>query len=311
MIGSSYMNKKGELVVKSNQVVEASYRLSILEQRVLISAIAKIPKQIAVTDDEIYTVSTNDLQSIGVHEKTAYKELKLAVERLYERSINFIDGSGSKIRWVQRIDFNDSKSEIAIRFSKDILPYISNVKANFTQYLLSDVATMKSAYSFRLYELVAQYKNIGKRLIGIDDLRLMLDVGKRYKTTGNLIAWVIQPSIDEINEVTNLTVTVEPKKTGRKYTHLEFIIKVKAKATTAHQNERDDKTGDLFSIDGLSDAQLARIARNKQFIADYNHMISPQSNTNNDMNEWVRVMVAKMKTDIKLFSKKPLNDYLK
>ena len=310
MIGGDYMNKKGELVVKSNQVVEASYRLSVLEQRVLISAIAKIPKQIAVTDDEIYTVSTYDLQSIGVHEKTAYKELKLAVERLYERSINFIDGNGSKIRWVQRIDFNDSKSEIAIRFSKDILPYISNVKANFTQYLLSDVATMKSAYSFRLYELVAQYKNIGKRLIGIDDLRLMLDVGKRYKTTGNLIAWVIQPSIDEINEVTNLTVTVEPKKTGRKYTHLEFIIKVKAKAT-AHQIQRDDTTGDLFSIDGLSDAQLARIARSKQFMADYNHLISPQSNANNDMNEWVRAMVAKMKTDVKLFDKRPLNDYLK
>lgn len=310
MIGSDYMNKKGELVVKSNQVVEASYRLSVLEQRVLISAIAKIPKQIAVTDDEIYTVSTYDLQSIGVHEKTAYKELKLAVERLYERSINFIDGNGSKIRWVQRIDFNDSKSEIAIRFSKDILPYISNVKANFTQYLLSDVATMKSAYSFRLYELVAQYKNIGKRLIGIDDLRLMLDVGKRYKTTGNLIAWVIQPSIDEINEVTNLTVTVEPKKTGRKYTHLEFIIKVKAKATTAHQNERDGTTID-FLTDNLTDKQLERIARNKLFIADYNHMITPQSNANNDMNEWVRVMVAKMKTDIKLFNKKPLNDYLK
>ena len=260
MIGSDYMNKKGELVVKSNQVVEASYRLSVLEQRVLISAIAKIPKQIAVTDDEIYTVSTNDLQSIGVHEKTAYKELKLAVERLYERSINLIDGSGSKIRWVQRIDFNDSKSEIAIRFSKDILPYISNVKANFTQYLLSDVATMKSAYSFRLYELVAQYKNIGKRLIGIDDLRLMLDVGKRYKTTGNLIAWVIQPSIDEINEVTNLTVTVEPKKTGRKYTHLEFIIKVKAKAT-AHQIQRDDTTGDLFSIENMTDKQIEMFSK--------------------------------------------------
>ena len=303
------MSKK-ELVVKSNQVVEASYRLSVTEQRVLLSAIAKIPKQVEVSEDVIYTVNVQDLNKIGIHEKASYRELKLAVDRLYERSINFIDGSTSKIRWVQRIDFNDSKSEIAIRFSKDILPYISNVKENFTQYLLSDVATMRSAYSFRLYELLAQYKKISKRLIAIDELRIMLDVGKRYKTTGNLIAWVIQPSIDEINEVTNLTVTVEPKKTGRKYTHLEFIIKVKDKAT-AQASQRDEKTGDLFSIDGLSDAQLARIARSKQFMADYNHMISPQSNANNEMNEWVKVMVAKMKTDIKQFNKKPLNDYLK
>ena len=304
------MSKK-ELVVKSNQVIEASYRLTVIEQKVLLSAIAKIPKQVAVTDNEIYTVNISDLQNIGSHEKTAYRELKQAVERLYDRSINFVDGSVSKIRWVQRIDFNDSKSEIAIRFSKDILPYISNVKANFTQYLLSDVATMKSAYSFRLYELLAQYKSIGHRLIGIDDLRIMLDIGKRYKTTGNLIAWVIEPSIHEINDLTNLIITVLPKKTGRKYTHLEFTIKQKAKTTTAHQTQRDDTTGDLFSVNNLSDAQLARIARNKQFMADYNHMISPQSNANNDTNEWVKVMVTKMKKDIKQFSKKPLNDYLK
>lgn len=250
------MTKKNELVVKSNQVVEASYRLSVTEQRVLLSAIAKIPKQVEVSDDVIYTVNVQDLNKIGIHEKASYRDLKLAVDRLYERSINFIDGSTSKIRWVQRIDFNDSKSEIAIRFSKDILPYISNVKENFTQYLLADVATMRSAYSFRLYELLAQYKKIGKRLIDIDELRIMLDVGKRYKTTGNLIAWVIQPSIDEINEVTNLTVTIEPKKTGRKYTHLEFIIKVKDKAT-AQQIKRDDTTGDLFSINNMSDKQIA------------------------------------------------------
>ena len=304
------MAKKNELVVKSNQVVESSYRLSVTEQRVLLSAIAKIPKQVAVTDDEVYTVSISDLQNIGTHEKASYRELKLAVERLYDRSINFIDGSGSKIRWVQRIDFNDSKSEIAIRFSKDILPYISNVKANFTQYLLSDVATMKSAYSFRLYELLTQYKSIGKRLISIDDLRLMLDIGKRYKTTGNLIAWVVEPSIHEINDLTNLIITVLPKKTGRKYTHLEFTIKQKASKATAHQTQRDDKTID-FLTDNLTDKQLERIARNKLFIADYNHIISPQSNANNDMNEWVKVMVTKMKTDIKQFSKKPLNDYLK
>lgn len=249
------MSKK-ELVVKSNQVIEASYRLSVTEQRVLLSAIAKIPKQVEVSDDVIYTVNVQDLNKIGIHEKASYRELKLAVDRLYERSINFIDGTTSKIRWVQRIDFNDSKSEIAIRFSKDILPYISNVKENFTQYLLSDVATMKSAYSFRLYELLAQYKNIGKRLIGIDDLRLMLVVGKKYKTTGNFIAWVVEPSLKEINQVTNLTVSVEPKKTGRKYTHLEFIIKVKDNPT-AQASQRDDTTGDLFSVNGMSDKQIA------------------------------------------------------
>ena len=79
---------QNELVVKSNQVIEASYRLSVVEQRVVLSAIAKIPKMSEVSDDEIYTVSVQDLQALGVHEKTAYRDLKEAVNRLYERSIS-------------------------------------------------------------------------------------------------------------------------------------------------------------------------------------------------------------------------------
>ena len=206
---------QNELVVKSNQVIEASYRLSVVEQRVVLSAIAKIPKMCEVSDDEIYTVSVQDLQALGVHEKTAYRDLKEAVNRLYERSISLdIDDKLIKMRWVQRIEFTDNQGIIALRFSKDILPFISNVKANFTQYMLSEVSKMQGAYSVRIYELLTQYKSVGERSIAIDDLRIMLDLGSRYKTTGNLIAWVIDPSIEEINEQTDLKIQQNPKKQG-------------------------------------------------------------------------------------------------
>ena len=224
---------QNELVVKSNQVIEASYRLSVVEQRVVLSAIAKIPKMCEVSDDEIYTVSIQDLQALGVHEKTAYRDLKEAVNRLYERSISLvIDDKLIKMRWVQRIEFTENQSIVALRFSKDILPFISNVKANFTQYMLSEVSKMQGAYSVRIYELLTQYKSVGERSIAIDDLRVMLDLGSRYKTTGNLIAWVIDPSIEEINEQTDLKVTAEPQKTGRKFTHIKFTIKQKQKPKT-------------------------------------------------------------------------------
>ena len=63
---------------------------------------------------------------------------------------------------------------------------------------------MQGAYSVRIYELLTQYKSVGERSIAINDLRIMLDLGSRYKTTGNLIAWVIDPSIEEINEQNRL-----------------------------------------------------------------------------------------------------------
>lgn len=243
---------QNELIVKSNQVIEASYRLSVVEQRVVLSAIAKIPKMCEVSDDEIYTVSVQDLQALGIHEKTAYRDLKEAVNRLYERSISLdINDKLIKIRWVQRIEFTDNQGTIALRFSKDILPFISNVKANFTQYMLSEVSKMQGAYSVRIYELLTQYKSVGERSIAIDDLRAMLDLGSRYKTTGNLIAWVIDPSIEEINEQTDLKITAKPQKTGRKFTHIKFTIKQKPKLS---ETVRDQKTIDMLC--NLSDAQI-------------------------------------------------------
>ena len=58
-------------VVKSNQVIEASYQLSAVEQRIVLAAISRIPKNQPITDDELYPVSINELRQLGVHEKTA------------------------------------------------------------------------------------------------------------------------------------------------------------------------------------------------------------------------------------------------
>ena len=244
---------KNELVVKSNQVIEASYRLSVVEQRVVLSAIAKIPKMCEVSDDEIYTVSVQDLQALGVHEKTAYRDLKEAVNRLYERSISLdIDDKLIKMRWVQRIEFTENQSIVALRFSKDILPFISNVKANFTQYMLSEVSKMQGAYSVRVYELLVQYKTTGERSISIEDFRFMLDLGTRYKQFNDLLKRVIEPSINEINEQSDLKVTATPQKTGRKFTHIKFTIKQKQKLKTLDP-KRDPNTPDFFIK--MTDAQ--------------------------------------------------------
>ncbi|MFV8104041.1 replication initiation protein, partial [Enterobacter cloacae complex sp.6730515] len=98
-------------IVKSNQVIEASYQLSAVEQRIVLAAISRIPKSQPITDDELYPVSVNELQLLGVHEKTAYRDLKEGINRLYERSINLsIDDKSIKMRWVQEIQFLDSQS---------------------------------------------------------------------------------------------------------------------------------------------------------------------------------------------------------
>ncbi|MBQ0429618.1 replication initiation protein RepM [Acinetobacter baumannii] len=257
------MNKNH--VVKSNQVIEASYQLSAVEQRIVLAAISRIPKNQPITDDELYPVSVDELKQLGVHEKTTYRDLKEGINRLYERSINLsIDDKSIKMRWVQEIQFLDSQSVIGIRFSKPILPFISNLSREFTKYALSDIAGINSGYGIRIYELLVQYRQIGKREISVESLRTMLELGKKYPLFADFKKRVIDTAIDQINEYSPLKVTYEQKKTGRKVTHIIFSFKEKSKSIT-HTSK------DFYQ---LSDAQINLFGNQLSRLHELSHLAS-------------------------------------
>nr|WP_163086440.1 replication initiation protein RepM [Acinetobacter baumannii] len=257
------MNKNH--VVKSNQVIEASYQLSAVEQRIVLAAISRIPKNQPITDDELSPVSVDELKQLGVHEKTAYRDLKEGINRLYERSINLsIDDKSIKMRWVQEIQFLDSQSVIGIRFSKPILPFISNLSREFTKYALSDIAGINSGYGIRIYELLVQYRQIGKREISVESLRTMLELGKKYPLFADFKKRVIDTAIDQINEYSPLKVTYEQKKTGRKVTHIIFSFKEKSKSIT-HTSK------DFYQ---LSDAQINLFGNQLSRLHELSHLAS-------------------------------------
>ena len=309
---------KRELIVKDNALINASYSLELTEQRIILLAILKARENKTPHNQELIVTAQSYITAFNVHRNTAYKTLKTACDNLFDRRFSYQRYSDKgkveqvKSRWVQSVVYAESDSYIKIKFADEVLPLITMLEKHFTSYELQQVASLKSIHAIRLYELLIQYRTVGKIEIILNDLRLKLGIADgKYPTMNNFKARVLDVGIQQINEHSDIIVKYEQAKSGRTITGFTFTFKQKPKATaTAHQNERDGATID-FLTDNLTDKQLERIARNKQFIADYNHMISPQSNANNDMNEWVRVMVAKMKTDVKLFDKRPLNDYLK
>lgn len=259
------MNKNQ--VVKSNQVIEASYQLSAVEQRIILAAISLIPKNQVITDDELYPVSVNELKLLGVHEKTAYRDLKEGINRLYERSINLgIDDKSIKIRWVQEIQFLDSQGVIGIRFAKPILPFISNLTREFTKYALSDIAGISSGYAIRIYELLVQYRQIGKREITVENLRIMLELGKKYPLFADFKKRVIDTAVDQINEYSPLQVTYEQKKIGRKVTSILFHFKEKTKGLS---EKNPNKFEDFYK---LTDAQINMFGNQLSRLHELSHL---------------------------------------
>lgn len=219
-------------VYKANALVEASYRLSLYEQRIVLACIAQVRRDESLTDQQLYTVSAQQIAEMtGTKLGTAYQNLKAASERLFERRVTLHEPpngkSGGKVRltrWVQEVVYQEDQGTVSLRFSQPMVPYLSQLSAQFTRYALADVAKMTSAHAIRLYELLCQWRDAGKREVELTWFREALQLEDRYGNIRDLKRRVIEPAVEQINEHSPMWVKWSQRKTGRRVSHLVFTF---------------------------------------------------------------------------------------
>ena len=259
---------KRELIVKDNALINASYSLELTEQRIILLAILKARENKTPHNQELIVTAQSYITAFNVHRNTAYKTLKTACDNLFDRRFSYQRYSDKgkveqvKSRWVQSVVYAESDSYIKIKFADEVLPLITMLEKHFTSYELQQVASLKSVHAIRLYELLIQYRTVGKVEINISDLRLKLGINEsEYPRMDNFKARVLDVGIQQINEHSDLTAKYEQVKTGRTITGFKFSFKQKPSKATAQASQRDEKTGDLFSIENMSDKQIAVFSR--------------------------------------------------
>jgi plasmid replication initiation protein len=238
------MKAKHLVVVKSNKVVEAGYRLSLYEQRILLSCIAQINSKGGLTIEDKFEVSAQEIVKLySVTDlDTVYLMLKEAVDKLSERWIIISDPDPDvpqtktrRMRWVTTVDYQPGEGKVLLRFNFDMIPYLTLLKREFTQYKLQSVTKFKSAYSIRLYELLMQWKKFGKREVEVDWLKNQLQVEDNYPRMFDFKKNVIDIAIKEINEHSDIHINaLDQRKAGRVVTHFmfTFALKERPKATS-------------------------------------------------------------------------------
>lgn len=310
-----------DLVVMDNAVINAAYELSVNEQRLILSAMAQIPKGEPVDAKHAYCVTRDDFIRLGVHPDTVAREIRNASKDLMKKSL-FIDTEVGELEfhWLSEVLRYDKNAEeklkakypnpedyskyiqmlraynlmdslmpsdddnvvVRLVFNERIVPFLSELRRNFTQFNIEDVAGFSSSYSMRIYQAMMQFKSTGYRKIKLTDLRYMLALGSKYEATKDLKVRVIDTAVKEINDKSPYTVKYEMLKTGRKFTHLELKFKLKnisKKALNRDPNTIDWVNGTTdnevnktpsWRTKGLSDGQIKKIACNVREFVDAN-----------------------------------------
>ena len=238
----------GDLVRKRNEVIRASYRLTPNEQAIILSAISQIDHDKNISDQEMYELNVRDLAKLTeTNIDNAYRDFKEASTSLYRRELMLKHNNNNRLtRWVQTIEYNNGNGTILIQFSNQILPYLTNIRENFTSYNLRHVAKFKSTYGVRLYELLKQWRNKSTIDISIAELKEMFLLGDSYPLTSELKRRVLDAAVKDINKYSDLTTSYENIKNGRKITGFRFKFKTKKQPLTNDFIEKNARVGESW-----------------------------------------------------------------
>lgn len=226
-------------VAKSNDLINAVYRLSLIEVQLLHFCIAWAREhQLGLSTERPLRLRVSDFaERFNLGQGTVYQQAKDALEALYQRDITLYDTDQEtgkreviRTRWLTQYSYIDGAGVITVIFTPKVIQHITRLEKAFTSYNLNEIASFSSYYAVRLYELLMQFKDKGWRTVSIEDLRSAFGVGPtQYKLIAQFKRNTVDVAVAQINEFSEWKVSYQNHKHGVKITGLTFNIKPKSK----------------------------------------------------------------------------------
>lgn len=188
----------------------------------------------------------SDIFEVDIH--TCYGILKKALDKLMKTDIKV---ERIELKEVWRINicsmakYNKGEGYVSIKFTDDIMPYLSQVTKKFVLYNLKEISNFGSLYTTRLYELIQDFKETGWMLKSIGQLREAFAVGDKFKAYRDFKIKTFAHACQEINDNYDMGLRFEEQKEGRKVVAVKFFFK--QTIVTLVTNQRTGKTTNIYN----------------------------------------------------------------
>lgn len=233
-----YRNHK---VIKANELIQQrTHMLSVQEQKIILFMISMLtPGQKEFEYQTFDIIDFCDVCGIDNTSGKNYEHLRKAVQNLSDKSMWVVGReTDTLMRWISNAKIEKGSGKIEIRFDEEMKPYLLELKDRYTQFDLIYTLTMRSKYGVRLYEILKSYERLNEPVVFTID-RFQAIIGSTYDRWQDIKRRIIEPAVNELNEVSDLQVSYRYKKKGKSV--VEVIFDVSPKRAFAQQIETHRK----------------------------------------------------------------------
>jgi plasmid replication initiation protein len=218
-----------------NALTNARYEYSELQLDLFFFLVSKLRKEQKNTTYELNIRELSELTGKKYNASYLHKATADMGSRVFEV---FTEKTYEQLWMFQRVKYLLGQGIIEIKLTEDILPYLFDLKENFTSYELASALRLTSKYAKRIYQLCSQWKDKGEtKRYDLQDFKKMLGLldekgNGKIKQIGQLREKVLDVAVKQINEHTELHISYSLEKKIRTFKNIVFTVKPQALAET-------------------------------------------------------------------------------
>lgn len=204
---------------KHYQLITARYKLSTVEQKLVLSIISLIRP----TDSDFMNYQIPISQFEFLADNNNHQRFKKYCKDIMSKPLEVATEDGWMLfNWFSHIRYRKEMIECSV--APELKPYLLKLQENFKSYDLKYVLEMQSEYSIRIYELLKKSEKMGYLEINLEELQNLLQVPDSFKRYDNFKRKVLQPTSIEIAKYSDIYFEFQEIKPSRKVEKIKFII---------------------------------------------------------------------------------------
>lgn len=220
--------RKNYIVSKANKLITSKYELSLQEQRIILSLVSLVDSKDQRQFYE-YEMTVKEFSELLNVENTNHTYLSKVTKRLMEKVVEIEDDKKIiQVHWLSSCIYYKGEGKVKLELHRELMPYLLQLKEQFTTYYLSNILQMKSKHSIRLYEILKSEQFKGNFKIEIDKLRKMMNC-ENYTRYSNFNQRVLKDAVDEIKNKTDIFVEYKAVVVSNKTVAVKFDVVSRSK----------------------------------------------------------------------------------